>query len=274
MLIAVIIILVLIAGLYVAAIAPDGSRRERMAAYRGTMFAHRGYHCKEKGIPENSMAAFRAAIRKGYGIELDIHLTSDNQVIVFHDDTLSRVCQRKGTPEALPASKLRRLSLLGTSEHMPLLEEVLRLVDGSVPLLIELKISDRSTKLCERAYQILEKYHGPYLIQSFNPEALKWFRNNATHVLRGQLSSDLVKSNPDKPWLYCFMAKHLLVNFWGRPDFISYKLADLPTPSTTLLRKFFGTPFAVWTLRSKKTLEKGIRDYDMQIFERSAKSYH
>lgn len=271
MLIACIVVLIFIAGLYLAAIAPDGTRRERMAAYRGTMFAHRGYHCKEKGIPENSMAAFRAAVKRGYGIELDIHLTSDHRVIVFHDDTLERICQRKGTPESLPASKLRRLPLLGTAEHMPLLEEVLSFVNGQVPLLIELKMTDRSTKLCEAAYRILEKYHGPYLIQSFNPEGLKWFHEHAPHVLRGQLSSDLVKNNYDTPWMYRFMAKHLLVDFWGKPDFISYKLADLPTFSTTLLRKFFGTPFAVWTLRSRKALEKGIRDYDMQIFEKSAK---
>lgn len=273
MFIACIVILVLIIGLYLTAIAPDGSRRERMEAYRGTRFAHRGYHCKERGIPENSMAAFRAAIKKDYGIELDIHLTSDHQVIVFHDDTLKRVCGKKGTPESLPASKLRRLSLLGTSEHMPFLEEVLTLVDGRVPLLIELKMPDRSTQLCERAYHILEKYHGPYLIQSFNPEGLKWFREHAPHVLRGQLSSDLIKGNSDKPWLHRFLAKHLLVNFWGRPDFISYKMSDLPTLTTTILRRFFGVPFAVWTLRSRKALREGIQHYDMQIFEKTPEIY-
>lgn len=268
-----IIIFVLLSGLYLFALLPEGSRRDQMAAYRGTMFAHRGYHCRKKGIPENSIPAFKAAIEKDYGIELDIHITKDRQLVVFHDDTLMRVCKTDKRPEEMTLQELKRCTLLGTKEHIPTLEEVLSLVDGRVPLLIELKMPERSTALCKRAYRTLKSYHGPYLVQSFNTLGLRWFYENAPHILRGQLASNLTKSDKKPHFLFRFLAKHLMLNFWGHPDFISYKLADLPTPNTTLLRKMFSTPFAVWTLRTPEALEEGIRGYDMQIFEKTDEFY-
>ena len=92
------IITIAVILLYLFALAPRLSRRDAMRAFSGTMFAHRGYHCKERGIPENSMKAFRAAIARGYGIELDLHLTKDGRLAVFHDDTLERMCGRTDFP--------------------------------------------------------------------------------------------------------------------------------------------------------------------------------
>lgn len=267
------IIIFLLAGLYLYAIAPETSRRNQMTAYHGTMFAHRGYHCIEKGIPENSIPAFRAALSKNYGIELDIHITQDNRIIVFHDDSLKRVCGLDNQPENMTLAELKKLTLLGTKEHIPTFEEVLKLVNGKVPLLIELKLPGQSTALCEKAYRILKNYHGPYLIQSFNTLGLRWFYENAPHVLRGQLASNLTKSDKKPHWVFRFLAKHLMLDFWGRPDFISYKLKDLPTLNTSLLRKIFNSPFAVWTLRDENSLKEGIRCYDMQIFEKTHEFY-
>lgn len=263
-----IMIFILFIGLYIFAICPEMSRKQQLAAYRGTMFAHRGYHLTEKRIPENSMPAFRAAIQKNYGIELDIHVTKDNHVIVFHDDSLKRMCKVNGSPEELTLAELRKCSLAGTKERIPTLTEVLNLVNGQVPLLIELKLPTLSTKLCECAYPILQKYHGPYMVQSFNTQGLHWFRKNAPHILRGQLASNHTKYDYSPHWAVRFMAKHLMLNFWGKPDFISYKLTDLPTFTTTLLRTFWGTPFAVWTLRDRASLLEGRRNFDMQIFEK------
>ncbi len=262
-----IIVLILFTGLYLFCLYPESSRRDQMRAYNGTMFAHRGCHCMKKGVPENSLPAFRAAIKKGYGIELDVHLTKDYQVVVFHDDSLKRVCGLSKRPEKMTATELKKCLLLGTNERIPSLNEVLKLVNGQVPLLIELKLPGRSMELCEKTWQILKNYHGPYLIQSFNTLGLRWFFKNAPHVLRGQLASNLTKSDRKPHWLFRFLSKHLMLNFWGRPDFISYKLADLPTLNTSLVRSFFNTPFAVWTLKDKASLEEGIRNYNMQIFE-------
>lgn len=266
-------IFVLLAGLYLIALIPETSRRGQMAAYHGTMFAHRGYHSLKKGIPENSLPAFRAAMEKNYGIELDIHITKDRQLVVFHDDTLTRVCGIDRRPEEMTLQELKGCTLLNTREHIPTLEEVLSLVNGRVPLLIELKMPNRSTALCKRAYRTLKTYHGPYLVQSFNTLGLRWFYENAPHILRGQLASNLTKNDRKPHWVFRFLAKHLMLDFWGHPDFISYKLADLPTFNTTLLRKIFDTPFAVWTLRSPEALKKGQQYYDMQIFEKSDELY-
>lgn len=173
----------------------------------------------------------------------------------------------------MPASEIQKCKLLNTEEFIPTLDEVLSLVNGRVPLLIEFKTTNHSTRLCECAYEVLKTYHGPYLIQSFNTDVLHWFYRNAPYILRGQLSSNLTRSNAETPWLFRFLTKHLMLNFWGKPDFISYKLADLPTLSTTLLHKFFAIPFAVWTLRDQQALKEGIQKYDMQIFEKCSEFY-
>ena len=110
----VIILLILFILLYCFAIFPEMSRQKRMKAFHGIMFAHRGLHSKTHEIPENSMSAFRAAIQKNYGIELDLHLTRDGELVVFHDDDLKRVCGRPERPEDLTAAELTKCTLLGT----------------------------------------------------------------------------------------------------------------------------------------------------------------
>lgn len=241
--------------------------------YRGTCFAHRGYHSIENGIPENSMPAFRQALSHGYGIELDVHLTKDDRLVVFHDDTLNRVCKKSGTIEDLTVPELKTCRLQDTEEQIPLFEDVLSLVNGQVPLLIELKIPGRSTAICQHVHKALSCYHGNYMIQSFNTMGLFWYRRHAPEVLRGQLSSRLTKDPLKELWFLRFLAENLLLNFLGRPDFISYKLKNLPKFTVSFLRKFFGTPTAVWTLRTPEALLEGKRCYDMQIFEKHGENY-
>ena len=154
----VIILLILFILLYCFAIFPEMSRQKRMKAFHGIMFAHRGLHSKTHGIPENSMSAFRAAIQKNYGIELDLHLTRDGELVVFHDDDLKRVCGRPERPEDLTAAELTKCTLLGTKEHIPLFRDVLALVNDQVPLLVELKIPERNMQICQKAYEMLRSY--------------------------------------------------------------------------------------------------------------------
>ena len=161
----VIILLILFILLYCFAIFPEMSRQKRMKAFHGIMFAHRGLHSKTHGIPENSMSAFRAAIQKNYGIELDLHLTRDGELVVFHDDDLKRVCGRPERPEDLTAAELTKCTLLGTKEHIPLFRDVLALVNDQVPLLVELKIPERNMQICQKAYEMLRSYHGAFLLE-------------------------------------------------------------------------------------------------------------
>lgn len=268
-----IILLIVIILLYLFAIFPRLSRKRDMLRYQHTMFAHRGYHCSERGIPENSVKAFRAALAKGYGIEIDLHLTKDGRLVVFHDDTLERMCGRTDIIEELTYEELKSCHLLGTSETIPLFTDVLSLVKGRVPLLIELKIPGFSTRICEKTFRILEKYPGPYLIQSFNTLGIRWFRLHAPHVLRGQLSSNLTSDKLKEAWIFRFMVKHLLSNFLGRPDFISYKQKDLPIISVWILKHIFRVPIAVWTLRTPDALVLGKQYYDIQIFEKTCEIY-
>lgn len=187
------VILLLIPALYFFAVWPRTSRKEQMQRYEHTLFAHRGYHCASQGIPENSMSAFRAAISQGYGIELDVHLTLDGKLAVFHDDDLLRVCGSKDSIENLTYKELERYRLFDTKEHIPLFTDVLSLVNGQVPLLIEMKIPSSATDICSVLCETLKSYHGPYLVQSFNTMGLRWFRLHAPEVLRGQLSDNLTK---------------------------------------------------------------------------------
>ena len=259
--------------LYLFAISPRFTRQRDMRCYRHTMFAHRGYHCMEKGIPENSMAAFRAALNKGYGIEIDLHLTRDGQLVVFHDDTLERICGRPDIIENMTYEELKDCRLCGTAETIPAFDEVLSLVEGRVPLLIELKIPDSSVHICRETLRQLKHYQGPCLIQSFNTMGIRWFRLNAPHILRGQLSSNLTRDPLKEAWLLRFMVKHLLSNFLGRPDFISYNLNDLPIVNVWILKHIFHVPVAVWTLNTPDMLKKGSQYFDMQIFEKRHENY-
>ena len=155
-------------------------------------FAHRGLH-DNKEVPENSMAAFRKAVEHGYGIEFDIRMTRDRKIVVFHDDSLKRMCGADKRVEELDFGQLS-LPLLGTGEKIPALADLLALVDGKVPLLIEYKSSPFGVDVkdfCEKADELLTNYKGPYMIESFDCRVPEWFRRNRPEVLRGQLGKGI-----------------------------------------------------------------------------------
>lgn len=259
--------------LYLFLILPCTARTGKVLEYNRAMFAHRGYHNQEKYIPENSMAAFRAAVDHGYGIELDVHITRDGKLAVFHDDTLERMCQRPGKVENYTFAELQKFHLLNTTEKIPEFKQVLSYVNGRVPLLIELKIPGRDLSVCRASYEALKQYPGRYMIQSFNTMGLYWYRKHAPEILRGQLSSNLTKTAKGDPYILRFLVRYLLSNLLGRPDFISYKLNDLPNISVFLCRRLFHTPVAVWTLRTEQALKRGRAGYNICIFEKKGENY-
>ena len=113
-------IIIFFTSFYFYLIWPRLSHKQQIRPFLHTMFAHRGYHCIENGIPENSLSSFRAAISHGYGIELDVHLSTDGKLVVFHDDDLSRICGRPEAVEVLPSKELQRCRLQDTTETIPL----------------------------------------------------------------------------------------------------------------------------------------------------------
>ena len=134
------------------------------------------------------MKAFEKAVEGGYGIELDVQLSKDKVPVIFHDFTLERVCGKEGRVYDYTYEELNKFSLYGTEEKIPKLEDFLKMVDGRVPLIVELKVEWTDISVCPLADGILSGYHGAYCIESFNPLALIWYRKNRNNVMRGQLS--------------------------------------------------------------------------------------
>ena len=264
-----VIIIIAAAVFYFRAISPhmDRKRRRKCLAFAEWDYAHRGLWDMEQQIPENSLPAFARAIREKAAIELDVHMTADKQIVVIHDSSLKRLCGVEGTVESLTYEELSQLSLRGTEYTIPLLGQVLHLVQGRVPLLIEIKsLSAKDTEICSYLYKELEFYSGPYLIQSFNPFALRWFRQNAPQILTGQLSSGAAQLQGMNMILRTALWL-LLVNLISRPDFISYDLRYADCISVRINQLLYRTPVFVWTVRSMNEYRQGTAQYSTVIFE-------
>ena len=254
-------------GFYLFASAPGIHKKTKWQHLTGWDYAHRGLYDNEHGIPENSMAAFRRAVDKGYGIELDVHLTADNQLVVFHDDTLTRMCGMNKKISSFLYSDLMQLRLLGTEEGIPLFKDVLELIDGKVPLIIELKVDGSNQNLlCPLVWQLLSRYKGDYCIESFHPFVLQWFKRHEPQVVRGQLSCNFFKENPHCD-IVLFLMSNLMTNFFTHPDFIAYKYLDLDNPAVIYNRKLFHIMTVVWTIPGKQTYDRFKNKVDVMIFE-------
>lgn len=257
------LIIIILFALYLFLIFPHMPRRD-MSAFTGWDYAHRGLWNDQ--LPENSMGAFRNAVENGFGMEMDVHLTKDDQLVVFHDDSLQRMCGVDRPISQCTLAELQKLRLKDTDEGIPTFDEFLKLVDGKVPLIIELKSDARIEELCRLAHSRLEKYRGVYCVESFHPGAVRWFRKNAPRVIRGQLACGLYGSDPKKrTWLGRCMAS-LAQNVLGRPDFVAYEHAtdrNLPMALMRLIRPWL----VCWTVRSQHDMNVLRRRYDLQIFE-------
>ncbi|MCL2079706.1 MAG: glycerophosphodiester phosphodiesterase [Oscillospiraceae bacterium] len=240
----------------------------REAALAATKFyglhcAHRGLHSEDQRIPENSLAAFAAARDRGYGVELDIRLTKDEQVIVFHDDDFARVCSVNKSVGDLEYSELSEMRLFGTGEKIPTLTEALNVLKDT-PVIVELKYPGvRYAALCKKAAEILKSYGGHWCVESFDPRIMAWFKKNEPKVLRGQLSNPV--RNDETPKLITVLLGNLMGNIISRPHFIAY--SNEPYPLIVKLCMIMKPIKAVWTVKSADELEKCQKENDIIIFE-------
>ena len=217
---------------------PPTSRTSFLTGWR---YAHRGLH--GNGLVENTRAAFAAAIAADMGIECDVSLSADGIPFVFHDDTLERLTGQSGPLEARNAADLEELTILGTDETIPRLDEVIDLVAGQVPILIELKTRDlRVGRLCLAVRRMLEGYRGSAAVMSFNPEVGYWFAEHAPRITRG-----LVISEADKSGVWALIERHW--SLWrAKPDLLAYDVRDLPSRFAAAQRAR-GIPLLTWTVR-------------------------
>ena len=242
------------------------SRRAVVAGFARWDYAHRGLWNMEEGIPENSMEAFRRAVEAGYGIELDVHLTRDGKLVVIHDSKLERMCGVPGMVEDMTYSQLRDLRLAGTEYGIPLFKDVLEMVDGAVPLLVEIKTPTLDVSLCPVIKRRLDTYEGRYIVESFNPYAIRWFRRHAPEVMRGQLATRHVKGSGVNVFALA-ASTALVVNILGRPDFVAYDYEQSTGIGIRIHRHVWHTPSFAWTVRSTEAYEEVRKTWDSTIFE-------
>ena len=184
---------------------------------KNSLIAHRGLH--NDMIPENSITAFKEAIKYNYIIELDVQILKDNNVVVFHDDNLRRLTGINKKIKDTTYDEIKKLKLLNTNEHIPLFLDVLKLVDGKVPLLIELKYDTKVGLLEDKLLSILKDYNGNYAFQSFNPRSLIYLKKKCPGILRGILVSDFKKTNINL--FKRIILKRMIFNYLIKPDFLS-----------------------------------------------------
>ena len=264
---AILTIIIIIILVYLLAIMPKLKRNKNIKGMDGWLYAHRGPHNNKSDAPENSLKAFGLAVEKGYGIELDVQLTKDLIPIVLHDYNLKRACHTEVQVSTITYEELKQYKLFASQERIPTLKEVLELVDGRVSLIIELKLPWKADPLCSTVAELLSGYKGFYVIESFNPFGLMWYRRHHPEVIRGQLSTDFIKEKIDGDPIQYFLLKHLLLNFLTKPDFIAYHHVYKNALSFTLCRKLFRTKPIAWTIQSEEQLEKSKEYYDLFIFD-------
>ena len=260
----------LLAALYFLLLIPRFHSPD-CSALMGHFYAHRGLHDGKCGIPENSMKAFRLAIEKGYGIELDVQLSADGVPVVFHDATLTRVCGVNRRVCDLTLSELKQLSLGGkdfpdTGERIPTFAEFLKLVDGRVPLIVEKKKKKWDARVPEAADKLLRDYRGPYCVESFHPGVLVWYRKHRPDVFRGQLCTNFVKEHMCRSLSYFLLGK-MLTNIAARPDFIAYDWRYRNDLSRRICCDLYHALPVAWTIRSQAELDECRKDFRLFIFE-------
>lgn len=234
-------------------------------------------------VPENSMKAFRLAVRHGFGSELDVHLTADGRLVVFHDANLIRMTGIDRRVEETTWGQLKQVRLLDTEHRIPLLEEVLELYTSEkaltdrpdellhLPLIIELKAEGNASALCERVMETVDRFKGlNYCIESFDPRVVYWLRRKRPDVIRGQLTENFMKSREAvRQWgfIMTFGMWSVAPDILSRPDFIASKFRDRKNVFIRLSHRL-GVRQVNWIIRNQEELDTVDREGGLSIFER------
>lgn len=262
----VLIVAAVLMFLYLLAIMPRLSHRKARKDFMGVYYAHRGLHDNDSEAPENSLAAFKAAVKAGYGIEMDVQLTKDRVPVVFHDFTLERICGKPGKVCDYTWKELKDFKLCKSRETIPRFADALKMVNGKVPLIVELKVEWMDIFVCTAADALLREYKGLYCIESFNPLVLLWYRRYGNNVVRGQLSDGFTKSGEFKGLLYVIL-QNLMLNWMTKPDFVAYNHKYASVPARRICRSLYRNMAAAWTIKSQEELDAARSRFDLFIFD-------
>ena len=262
-LIAVIVLFIV----YLLLVLPQRADEAKFAPFQGLMAAHRGLYEKDQSVPENSLEAFRRAAEEGFGVELDVQLSKDGAVVVFHDDTVDRMTGYKGRVDSFTLEELQAMPLMGTEHRMPLFTDVMAVLDGKSPTIVELKSTPNYPELCEKTLAILRTLKGPYCVESFDPRIVRWFYKNAPDLVRGQLTEAFFywRHEGRLPLWRCILMHTLCVNFLTHPQFIAFGRGRRPL--CMLLGRKLGAKTVFWTEHPDSDHALLAKRYDCRIFE-------
>ena len=257
-------VLLALFALYLWMIAPRRAGVDT-SALTGKLYAHRGLHDGNQQVFENSMEAFRRAVEAGYGIELDVQRTLDDMLVVHHDGNTARVC---GRAAEIRNTRYEELPPLPDGSPVPLFADVLGLVNGRVPLFVEVKEYGSPVGNAAAALAQLKDYRGPFCVESFHPMAIRYFRKTAPGILRGQHAPGGRRSPAEISRSVFYPLKYLLINVLSRPHFVAYQCNSDRNLSIWLMKHLYRPLLAAWTIRSQPELDRASRFYQMPIFER------
>ena len=265
--IAIILLVLLVLVLIYLFLIKGRTGHKGIGQLRNHCYAHRGLH--GSGIPENSMAAFQAAKKHGYGLELDVHIMKDGNLAVIHDHSLKRTAGADVQIEDLTLADLDCYCLEGTQEKIPLFSDVLALYsDSTAPLIVELKATTKNhAALCKAVCDMLDKYSVTYCVESFDPRCVTWLRKHRKDIIRGQLTENFFRSQTKLPAIVKFVMKYNLLNVASRPDFIAYRFADRKNISNYLCRKLWKVQGVTWTIRNQEDYDTAVAEDWIPIFE-------
>jgi glycerophosphoryl diester phosphodiesterase len=232
--------------------------------------AHRGLHDAAKGIVENSASAVRAAMGAGLAIEVDLQCAAGNMPVVFHDAALDRLTAETGPVAARDVEALSKIPLRGSADCILTLPALLTLVNGHVPLILEVKSRwTRDGAFEANVAKLLESYPGPVAVMSFDPHCVAAFRQAAPNLARGLVAErfDDPHHRPPLSFWQRLAMRNLITAAIARPNFIAYDIRALPALAPLVARFVFGLPLIAWTVRSKEQRERALRYADAIVFE-------
>lgn len=256
------ILIVLLAFLYVLVLVQPSGKPHNVKLLCD--YAHRGLH--GKSVPENSLKAFEDACQSNYGIELDVQLSKDGEVMVFHDYNLSRMTGLNKKLCELTARELGALSLKDSDQKIPTFKAALKLINGRVPLLVELKGESTDSSLCGKVAELLKIYNGDYCIESFNPLLIKAMKKYLPDAYYGQLYTNVCRDKK-KYSILNILLTGMVFNFIARPDFIAYNKLDRNAFPVRLATLGLKAPKFVWTIKNEKEIQEAKENCENAIFE-------
>ncbi len=240
-----------------------GDTMKQMTWLKETYITHRGLH-GVSGLIENTRKSFTEAIKHGFGIEIDTNILKDGTVVVFHDKHLKRLCGVDRFLKDVTYDEIKDLKILGTNETIPTLTEVLKLIDGRVPLMIEIKPFGNKKKHAKAVKTALEAYPHIYAIQSYDPSIVYWFKKHAPEMIRGQISEYFTDSKMSP--VMRKLLRRMVFNFLTKPDFINYRLEDMPNKYIDKAKRK-GLLVLAYAARSQKALDYAKKTFDNAVFE-------